>query len=62
MTKFIRLKQTSGNELNIQTSQIHSFVPAAEGTSSLILLNGSTVQVQESNRVIRGLIEPKAAE
>ena len=57
---FIRLKNTSGSEINVNMNQVFSFSPSEAG-SVLIFTNGSSVVVQESNRMIRHAVSKAAS-
>lgn len=60
MSKFIRLKGTAGEDINVNTAHLINFVQA-DGKSYINVTGfDDSVQVVESARVIRGLIEGKA--
>ena len=52
---FIRVRTASG-ENNIAVAQIRNFEPTGENNSRIVLLDGTTVIANESNRVLRKLI------
>lgn len=59
---FVRLKQNNtSTEVNVNMDQVVHFAPSSDGGSVLTFTNGSSVVVQESNRMIRHAVNKAAS-
>lgn len=59
-SQFIRLRTVSGPRVVVNVNQVYEFVANEAGGTTVNYINGSTREVQESERVIRGLIQGDA--
>ncbi len=54
---FIRVKTKSALDATINTDRIEVFTNAEDKGTIIVLISGMTIDVEESPRVVRGLIQ-----